>query len=73
MGSGYSYDILANSAYCRRFDYVPTYEHGRLHFIATSDYDSDFSRKPIKKGEEITDSLYEHGDHGGVEEMMARC
>jgi hypothetical protein len=26
MGRGYNYDILANPAYCNRFDYVPTWQ-----------------------------------------------
>lgn len=71
MGRGFNYDILANPAYCHRFDYVPTWQQGRLSFIAAPNYDKDFNREAAKGEAKKTEELYKHETPEEV--LMTRC
>jgi len=61
MGASYSYDILVNPVYSNKFNYIPTYQKGRLSFVAAPDCNEDFTRSHTKKNEaRKTEHLYNH-------------
>jgi hypothetical protein len=48
MGRAYSYDILVNPLYCNKFNYIETWQIGRLSFIAQPNCNEKFEREAKK-------------------------